>query len=85
MWKVWKLKEKGELILMKNPDWLTMKECCEWIDVSLQKLYDLRRDGLIPEFSIGKSIYFSKKAIDEMVQSNMRFGMPNKEVAEEDI
>lgn len=70
---------------MKNPDWLDMKECAEWINVSPPKLYDLRRKGLLPEFSIGNRIYFSKKAIDKMVADNTRFGMISREAEEDDI
>lgn len=75
-----------EETLYSTKDILTMKEVCQYLDISQSLLYKLTCNGEIPHFKPrGKIIFFEKKELIKWIKNNGNRGsdeireLPNQE------
>jgi excisionase family DNA binding protein len=71
----------SELKLVKK-DVLSLKEACEYLDVSSSNLYKLTSKGQIPHYCpMGKKLYFKRTELDQWLLRNAKVNINNDEIA----
>jgi excisionase family DNA binding protein len=53
--------------------WLSIKEACEYLDVSEQTIYRWMREGVLTFYKIGDSTKFLREDLDLIVQKHVSF------------
>jgi excisionase family DNA binding protein len=53
--------------------WLSIKEACEYLDVSEQTIYRWMREGVLTFYKIGDSTKFVREDLDLIVQKHVSF------------
>ncbi|MCK5578243.1 MAG: helix-turn-helix domain-containing protein [Planctomycetes bacterium] len=60
---------KGRALTMeaKNQDWRSIREACEYLDVSEQTIFRWMKDGKLTYYKVGDSTRFKKEDLDLMI------------------
>ncbi len=53
-------------------EWLTNKEVCEMLSITLKTMQNYRDKGIIPFSKIGSKLYYRKSDINSFLESNYR-------------
>ena len=56
-------------MLEQYKDVLTVKELREVLPASRKKTYDLLREGVVPSFRLGRTIYVPKEALIDFIRT----------------
>jgi len=70
------IRENAETGVQK--EWLTNKEVCEMLSITLKTMQNHRDKGMIPFSKIGSRIYYRKEDISAFLKSNYICGFNRK-------
>lgn len=65
---------------MSTDSLLTIKQVCQFLNVSRATLYLLRRSGKLPEYTVHRGVRFKREDVEAYLQQQQK---PHKEVAHE--
>lgn len=52
----------------KTPEYLTIKEACQYAKISTTTFHELKKDGLIKVYRLGGKVLVKKREISEMIE-----------------
>ena len=64
--------------LAPSEDRLTQKEAANFLGISVTSLISWKKQGKIPYYQIGKSIFFSKSELLKIARRNQEFVKPSR-------
>ncbi|MDB0669263.1 helix-turn-helix domain-containing protein [Barnesiella intestinihominis] len=55
----------------KESEWVSNREACEILGIKISTLYNLRRKGVLPYTSVGRSVRIKRADINKLLESNI--------------
>jgi excisionase family DNA binding protein len=67
--------ELADLGLVRASDlseWITSRQLCEWLNVTMDWLYDRIREGSIPHIKVGRTLRFNRVEMNAYIERHRR-------------